>query len=248
MTLDGRKILLIDTPGFDDTEKSDVDILQLLADHLQSTYAAGKLLTGIILLQQINHNRITGQERRRTRLFEEICGENAFENVVIATTMWGEVNKSVGISREQERIKSDSFWGTMVKQGTKVVRHDDNRESACKIVRMFLNKQQVALQLQEQLEDNNGQLSKTSAGQEMNKELGEKYAKIIKDMSNKNNLMEDEMQELRDQLRKVQEEQYSLSGSIVGFLTASACHRHILTQSLGQNLESSYQRYQEGFR
>jgi predicted GTPase len=36
-TLDGRSIILIDTPGFDDTNKSDTDILKLIAAFLAST-------------------------------------------------------------------------------------------------------------------------------------------------------------------------------------------------------------------
>ena len=30
-TLDGRRVILIDTPGFDDTSKSDVDIMRMIA-------------------------------------------------------------------------------------------------------------------------------------------------------------------------------------------------------------------------
>ena len=33
----GRRIILIDTPGFDDTTKSDTDILKLIALHLSTT-------------------------------------------------------------------------------------------------------------------------------------------------------------------------------------------------------------------
>ena len=36
-TLDGRKIILIDTPGFDDTSKSDTDILRMIAAFLATT-------------------------------------------------------------------------------------------------------------------------------------------------------------------------------------------------------------------
>ena len=32
--LDGRSVILIDTPGFDDTNKSDTDILKLIAAFL----------------------------------------------------------------------------------------------------------------------------------------------------------------------------------------------------------------------
>ena len=36
-TLDGRPVVLIDTPGYDDTSKSDTDILNLIAAYLAST-------------------------------------------------------------------------------------------------------------------------------------------------------------------------------------------------------------------
>jgi predicted GTPase len=35
--LDGRSITLIDTPGFDDTTKSDTDILKMIAGFLQTS-------------------------------------------------------------------------------------------------------------------------------------------------------------------------------------------------------------------
>ena len=36
-TLDGRTIALIDTPGFDDTSRSDVDVLKMIAAFLADT-------------------------------------------------------------------------------------------------------------------------------------------------------------------------------------------------------------------
>ena len=36
-TLDGQRVLLVDTPGFDNTHKSDTDILKLIATFLAST-------------------------------------------------------------------------------------------------------------------------------------------------------------------------------------------------------------------
>lgn len=37
-TLDGHRIRLIDTPGFDDSSKSDVDILEVIATFLSTQY------------------------------------------------------------------------------------------------------------------------------------------------------------------------------------------------------------------
>ena len=36
-TLDGRPVILIDTPGFDDTSKTDTEILKLIALFLATT-------------------------------------------------------------------------------------------------------------------------------------------------------------------------------------------------------------------
>ncbi|KAF9267000.1 hypothetical protein L218DRAFT_941614 [Marasmius fiardii PR-910] len=49
--LDGRQVILIDTPGFDDTNKSDYDILKMIAAFLASTYEHGQKLAGVIYFQ-----------------------------------------------------------------------------------------------------------------------------------------------------------------------------------------------------
>ena len=36
-TLEGRRVVLIDTPGFDDSTKSDTDVLRMIADFLTKT-------------------------------------------------------------------------------------------------------------------------------------------------------------------------------------------------------------------
>ena len=36
-TLDGRRVVLIDTPGFDDTPRSETEILQMIAAFLATT-------------------------------------------------------------------------------------------------------------------------------------------------------------------------------------------------------------------
>ena len=36
--LDGRSVVLIDTPGFDDTTRSDTDVLKMIAAFLETSY------------------------------------------------------------------------------------------------------------------------------------------------------------------------------------------------------------------
>jgi len=184
MVIGGQKVILIDTPGFDDTYRSNADVLELIAKHLSNTYEAGKLLNGIILLQPINMPRVQGNERKSTRLFEKICGPGAFCNVVIASTFWSEISdQKQGIRREQERIKSDDFWGKMISQGARTARHENTAASAIKIVSMLLSKQTVELQMQREMADNGNHIGSTSAGRQLNVELNEQCAKLAQELA-----------------------------------------------------------------
>lgn len=182
--INGKKVILIDTPGFDDSERTDTEILTLLAEHLHVTYQAGRLINGIILLQPINANRVQGSERKRTRLFEQICGPGAFGNVVIASTFWGELSdRSQGADREKEREQSKDFWGNMVQKGAKVARHENTAESAEQIVSLLVEKPTVTLQLQAELAQNGGKLAKTSAGQQLDRDLSAMCQKLMEELA-----------------------------------------------------------------
>jgi hypothetical protein len=166
---------LIDTPGFDDSERTDVEILEGIATWLDRTYAAGMLLTGVVLLQPITTNRYMGSEARRTRLFKKICGPNAYANVVIGTTMWNQLaDQGSGHNRVDERKRSTEYWGDMIKVGARVVDHEDNKGSAHNIIRMLLKKRKTTLQMQEELAENDGYVFSTSAAQQLYDDLGVK--------------------------------------------------------------------------
>jgi len=100
--LDGRAIDLLDTPGFDDETRSDVEILEQLAKWMaEQGYLKKNQLDGIILLQPITAHRVGGTERKRTRLLKNILGEDAF-NHIIATTMWEQIKNE---NHMEERLK-----------------------------------------------------------------------------------------------------------------------------------------------
>jgi predicted GTPase len=63
----GRQVRLIDTPGFDDDEMSDADLLKIIGDFLGTLVINGATLAGMILLQPVTTNRVPGSEERRTR-------------------------------------------------------------------------------------------------------------------------------------------------------------------------------------
>jgi len=209
--IDGKYVRLIDTPGFDDTERTDADVLEDIAKWLEATYRAGILLTGIILLQPISNNKVYGSEARRTRLFKKICGPNSFGNVVIATTMWSEMqNTNVGEQRVQERKGSTDFWGDMVKFGAQVEKHHDNKQSTHRIIRLLLNKRKTQLQMQTELAQNDGMLHSTSAAQQLYSDLGAASAKennrlqeLTRELQSAREERKELMQELRELRQKV---------------------------------------------
>ena len=49
---EGRTVTLIDTPGFDDTNKTDAEVLQLIVDFLESSWVAMKSLRFCRLIEQ----------------------------------------------------------------------------------------------------------------------------------------------------------------------------------------------------
>jgi hypothetical protein len=75
---------------------------------------------------------MTGSTLRNLETFASLCGQKAMPNVVIATTMWGKVEKEEGEQREEE-LKSE-FWAAMQADGCKTARFVNTYESAWRVI------------------------------------------------------------------------------------------------------------------
>jgi len=170
--INGREVRLIDTPGFDDTHRSDTDILSTIANWVQQTNNECKHLSGIVYFHRIVDTRMEGSNMKNLRMFRELCGEKNFSNVILCTTMWDKVDEEEGRRREEELKSKETFWGNLVSRGAQVMRHrgPDFTASARKIAESFIQKDTIVLQLQEEL-DQNGSLSNTSAGRFLTREI-----------------------------------------------------------------------------
>lgn len=123
-------------------------------------------------------------------LFRELCGEDALQKVILATTMWDKVSQKKGFRRETELMNTQEFWGWMVDKGSAVHRHHNTRESAKQIIGQLANNDMsFATHLQRQLVDEKLTLDQTSAGKELQSELlkerkrwAEQLEKVKKDM------------------------------------------------------------------
>jgi len=190
-----RRVFLINTPGFDDTKRSDTDVSKDIAYHLSKTHEQGLSLAGIIYLHRITHVRMSGSAFKNLKMFGKLCGEersDVFKHVVLATTMWGNLtgglnnSRADGEYRQAQLLETKEWWGLMHQRGSPIYEYDDSTESALGIVSYVVGlKTKVVLDIQKQMIDNCQSLENTSAGQEVEKELQEirqKHQKELKDI------------------------------------------------------------------
>ncbi|QRV92923.1 50S ribosome-binding GTPase [Ceratobasidium sp. AG-Ba] len=170
--LDGREIRLIDTPGFDDTNVSDTEILERIGTFLKLTHNEGQLLNGIIYMHRITDNRVGGVSRRNFRVFRELCGPKALENVLITTNMWHDPPEEAELAREDELKQSDLFFKPVLAKGARMARYirSDGPESAHKIIRLLMRNTPKPTYLGEALADG-VPLGDTNPGKVLNEEM-----------------------------------------------------------------------------
>ncbi|KIW14312.1 hypothetical protein PV08_07094 [Exophiala spinifera] len=181
--LGGVRIWLIDTPGFDDTNRSDTEVLGDIAYWLARAYTQHMQLAGIIYLHRITDVRMQGSALRNLRLFKELCGQDELRSVILATTHWthGEgnsVSEEVGRGRVKELETTKEFWGGMIERGSRVEKHDGSEASALRIVSNLVSRHDsVTLKIQRQMVDEKRSLFETAAGQELQREIIEERRK-----------------------------------------------------------------------
>jgi hypothetical protein len=105
---------------------------------------------------------------RHLRTFEKLCGQDALQNVILATTMWDEVDEATGIM-EEEKMKT-KYWNKMLECGSTTGRFMGTYESALQLLQPLIdaaNFKRSSLLLQYEMVDMGKQLTETSAGRHL---------------------------------------------------------------------------------
>ena len=107
---------------------------------------------------------MAGTPLKNLRMFEELCGKNAFHNVILTTTMWDEVDEETGHVREGE-LKS-RYWKSMLDRNSTTSRFMGTRESALRLIEPLIDaaNKKSSLLLQQEMVDLRNKLPETSAG------------------------------------------------------------------------------------
>lgn len=206
-----RTVHLIDTPGFDDTKKSDTDVLKDIAGWLLIAYRSNIRLSGMVYLHSISEVRMKGSHMTNLRMFQKLAGLENMGHVILTTTMWDKTPIEDAKRREMELLSTDEFWGSMIKAGSEFKRFHNDRNSSMNIVGSLVDKHdKLILSLQREMAEGS-KLEQTSAGKALNVEIHaqkERYEKQLKEQENemKAALKENDMkyaQELADAQDKI---------------------------------------------
>ncbi|KAF2200939.1 P-loop containing nucleoside triphosphate hydrolase protein [Delitschia confertaspora ATCC 74209] len=216
------KVILIDTPGFDDTTRTDSEILTEIARILSCQYQLGVELKGVIYIHRITDIRYSRSSVKTFDIFKKICGERALKNVLLITSRWDDVSQTVGSDRERQL--KERFWAYMLSRGSNISRFHGDRDSAVGLVSQLLMKETVVLELQEELVDKGKRLDETTAGSYVSEnidDLKKKYEeelasleKLKQDLQESDRAMKRQLQRdwenERARLQRAQQEQVSL--------------------------------------
>jgi hypothetical protein len=176
----GQVVYLIDTPGFDDTHLEYAAVFKKIASFI-CTYCDGYgrsiPIGGMIYVQRITDMRMSGSSLKSLRIFEKICGERHFQDVVVVTTMWNSLKtteaQDAATMREKMMEERPEFFGSMLRAGARIERYQGDICSGIRIVEILADRRKtVFLQLQDEMRrDATMKLEGTTAGRYIDGEL-----------------------------------------------------------------------------
>jgi hypothetical protein len=175
-------VALVDTPGFDDTFRSDAEVLDEILQFMISQHRSGIPLRGIIYLHKITDNRMTGSSVRYLEIFKKLCGIAALPNVFLITTHWNELkDPALGCKRDQQL--RDRFWRAMVDLGSSIYEFHGSPEEAEGILIQLVSKPCVELDIQTRLIHEKMPFATTPAGQLALPAIDEDITEVEKELA-----------------------------------------------------------------
>ncbi|KAH7632016.1 P-loop containing nucleoside triphosphate hydrolase protein [Sordaria sp. MPI-SDFR-AT-0083] len=174
-------VTVVDTPGFDDTWRSDAEILADITEYLATQYALKIPLKGIIYLHPIYENRMKGSARKYFEMFRLLCGDQALKNVMLVTTRWdtvGQAPDQVGEALRREQDLLDNWWKPMLKQGANAAQFKGTKGSAeAMVLELVRDRDEVVLDVQRELVDGQKEVGETTVGMPFMNQLDSDIAK-----------------------------------------------------------------------
>jgi hypothetical protein len=215
-------VWLIDTPGFDDTTRSDAKILEEINRCLTEYFMRNARVTGVIYVHAITEPRMRGSAMKNLRMFRQVVGDENMKHCCLVTTKWSRQGKDVSQTREDELRNGDTFWKPLLKRGAKIKRFDDSPKSAMDIIAPFTLCDKFLMKLTKEYNLEGKQLDMTDAGREVSDDiekakkahkeeielLKEERARALKDKDEEMlKMIDDERRQLQSKIDEMKEGQ-----------------------------------------
>jgi len=135
-----RRIVFVDTPGFDDGQVNDNETWNHIIKFLANSKRKGAKFAGIIYLYDISQARFQPSQECLVML-NRLYGDAALRNVILATTKWDNVDPNRGSQRERQL--RDNHWQRLLSNGSKMRQFTRTSESAWTIVNLLLGERPI---------------------------------------------------------------------------------------------------------
>ena len=160
--------VFVDTPGFNDPERSEFDMIF----DISTALCRVQNIMGILYLHRISDDRMLGSSNRHLRIFRALCGSSCMKKVIILTTHWDMLaSEEVGQARESEL--REHYWKELIADGAQVERFKKRgRGEAERIIKILTQKdpQPVKLAILEQILDHKS-FAETDLGRIINEDI-----------------------------------------------------------------------------
>ncbi|TFK24900.1 hypothetical protein FA15DRAFT_388311 [Coprinopsis marcescibilis] len=125
----GRRIVLLDTPGFDDGSVGDFEILRRVAHWVAASYSQDVQVAAFLYIYPIYPGRFTRSEGKNLQMFSKLCGPSLMPRVMLATSNWhrqSRLEPGQDLPARENELKT-KFWEKILKAGASIDRLDNCR-------------------------------------------------------------------------------------------------------------------------
>ncbi|KAF9047944.1 hypothetical protein BJ165DRAFT_1344164, partial [Panaeolus papilionaceus] len=106
-----RRVVLVDSPGFDDQTKTDGQILTMITAWLRSLHDARLLMSGAIYMNQITSIRIDSGTQKAMSIFRKMFGDAENDRIMLVTSKWNDIHEDhMEVAEAREKNLFEDAW------------------------------------------------------------------------------------------------------------------------------------------
>ncbi|PPQ64069.1 hypothetical protein CVT24_008882 [Panaeolus cyanescens] len=135
-TYEGNKLYILDTPGFSDSEISELEVIEMVNNWMKAHKCT--LIHLILFLSPITDIRLSGSKRKTIEMLKLLTGIDSSQPglLMVATTMWDRLwTERAQLAAEERFVQlRDEVWAGLPSAKTSMAKFMNTHESAVEIV------------------------------------------------------------------------------------------------------------------